>query len=249
MEGGRGSCCLEMLQFYVTLRLKFSWVLASCFTNHCVSTLLNSPGNDESDDSLDDNTLYDDAAARWLRIKFFFAFTMAFQYFFFCYSAVVLGWSCGKPNLHQRHSVHFGTQQKRWAWEPGQESLGAIHSTKISGNFGPKPNGSVRSNRKSFEKTGPPFEVDHFFRSDRLELWSNGSRPLIFESDSNVLAAFVVCFFCSLFSSNKNRRKAILTGLAKAIFLGHQTQSVRASHCRWPLRDIAFHVRVNINSL
>ena len=34
---------------------------------------------------------------------------------------------------------------------------GAIHSTKISGNFGPKLNGSVRSNRKSFEKTGPPF--------------------------------------------------------------------------------------------
>ena len=46
---------------------------------------------------------------------------------------------------------------------------GAIHSTKISGNFGPKLNGSVRSNRKSFEKTGPPFEVVHFSRSDRLE--------------------------------------------------------------------------------
>ena len=38
-------------------------------------------------------------------------------------------------------------------------------------------NGSVRSNRKSFEKTGPPFEVDHFSRSDRLEFWLNGSRP------------------------------------------------------------------------
>ena len=54
---------------------------------------------------------------------------------------------------------------------------GAIHSTKLSGNFGPKLNGSVRSNRKSFEKTGPPFEVDHFSRSDRLEFWLNGSRP------------------------------------------------------------------------
>ena len=54
---------------------------------------------------------------------------------------------------------------------------GAIHSTKISGNFGPKLNGSVRSNRKSFEKTGPPFEVVHFSRSDRLEFWLNGSRP------------------------------------------------------------------------
>ena len=57
------------------------------------------------------------------------------------------------------------------------ETQGAIHSTKISGNFGPKLNGSVRSNRKSFEKTGSPFEVDHFSRSDRLEFWLNGSRP------------------------------------------------------------------------
>ena len=48
---------------------------------------------------------------------------------------------------------------------------GAIYSTKISGNFGPKLNGSVRSNWKSFEKTGPPFEVDHFSRSDRSGLW------------------------------------------------------------------------------
>ena len=56
--------------------------------------------------------------------------------------------------------------------------MGAIHSTKISGNFGPKLNGSVLSNQKSFEKTGPPFEVDQFSRSDRLEFWLNGSRPL-----------------------------------------------------------------------
>ena len=76
-------------------------------------------------------------------------------------------------------------------WEPlAQEDqfyqyqkviLGAIHSTKLSGNFGPKLNGSVRSNRKSFEKTGPPFEVVLFFRSDRSEFWSNGSRPKYFE--------------------------------------------------------------------
>ena len=46
---------------------------------------------------------------------------------------------------------------------------GAIHSTKISGNFGPKLNGSVRSNQKSFEKTGPPFEVDLFSRLDRSD--------------------------------------------------------------------------------
>ena len=42
---------------------------------------------------------------------------------------------------------------------------GTIHSTKISRNFGPKLNGSVRSNRKSFEKNestfwgGPLFPV------------------------------------------------------------------------------------------
>ena len=56
--------------------------------------------------------------------------------------------------------------------------VGAIHSTKLSGNFGPKRNGSVRSNRKSFEKMGPPFEVVLFARSDRLEFWLNGSRPV-----------------------------------------------------------------------
>ena len=61
---------------------------------------------------------------------------------------------------------------------PDSMFLGAIHSTKISGNFGPKLNGSVRSNRKSFGKTGPPFEVVLFSRSDRLEFWLNGSRPL-----------------------------------------------------------------------
>ena len=58
------------------------------------------------------------------------------------------------------------------------EIMGAIHSTKLSGNFGPKLNGSVRSNQKSFEKTGPPFEVVLFSRSDRLEFWLNGSRPI-----------------------------------------------------------------------
>ena len=43
-------------------------------------------------------------------------------------------------------------------------------------NFGPKPNGLVRSNRKIFEKTGSPFEVEHFSRSNRSEFWLNGSR-------------------------------------------------------------------------
>ena len=57
------------------------------------------------------------------------------------------------------------------------EMWAVIHS-KIFGNFGSKLNVSARSNRKSFEKTGPPFEVDHFSRSDQLEFWLNRSRPL-----------------------------------------------------------------------
>ena len=56
-----------------------------------------------------------------------------------------------------------------------------LYSSKIFGNFGSKVNGSVRSNRKSFEKTGPHFEVEHFSRSDRLEFWLNGSRLLVFK--------------------------------------------------------------------
>ena len=55
----------------------------------------------------------------------------------------------------------------------------SVDRARISGNFGPKLNASVRSNRKSFEITGPPFEVDHFFRSDRSEFWMNGSRPVM----------------------------------------------------------------------
>ena len=31
---------------------------------------------------------------------------------------------------------------------------------------------------EKFRKNGPPFEVDHFSRSDRLEFWLNGSPPL-----------------------------------------------------------------------
>ena len=70
--------------------------------------------------------------------------------------------------------------------------MGAIHSSKISGNFGPKLNGSVQSNRKSFEKTGPPFEVDHFSRSDRLEFWLNGSRPICRQL---LVCLFLIFFF------------------------------------------------------
>ena len=76
-------------------------------------------------------------------------------------------WSCKQD----RKERYWGQQ----FWQ--MEMEGAIHSTKVSGNSGPKLNGSVRSNRKSFEKNGPPFEVVLFSRSDRSEFWLNGSRP------------------------------------------------------------------------
>ena len=54
--------------------------------------------------------------------------------------------------------------------------------------FRSKLNGSVRSNRKSFEKSGPPFEVDLFFRLDRSD--RNGPCHLTIptHSQSQVLA-------------------------------------------------------------
>ena len=60
--------------------------------------------------------------------------------------------------------------------------MGAIHATKISGNFGLKLNASVWSNRKSFEKSGPPFEVDLFFRLERSD--RNGSFHLTIPTHS-----------------------------------------------------------------
>ena len=69
----------------------------------------------------------------------------------------------------------------------GYEIIAYVRESKVKGrdpfnqnfrNLGPKLNGSVWSNRKSFEKTGPPFEVDHFSRSDRLEFWLKGSRHM-----------------------------------------------------------------------
>ena len=94
------------------------------------------------------------------------------------------------------HQSEARTTATVWNWSG--KTLGAIHSTKISGHFGPKLNGSVRSNRKSFEKMGPPFEVDHFSRSDRLEFWLNGSRPL---SPGALLAVLYFSSFHIYFSA------------------------------------------------
>ena len=113
----------------------------------------------------------------------------------------------------QALSLFLRDYEKGKPWEQGLNSFthikhvsrGAIHSTKISGNFGPKLNGSVRSNRKSFEKTGPPFEVVLFSRSDRFEFWLNASRPRLFPSSPQ-------SFFQSEFKALFTWREGNLTG-------------------------------------
>ena len=93
-------------------------------------------------------------------------------------------WNRGMPRGCLEKTAYYALSSKNpwsapgWVLFESGMVLGATHSTKISGNFGPKLNGSVRSNRKSFEKSGPPFEVVVFSRSDRSEFWLNGSRPL-----------------------------------------------------------------------
>ena len=82
--------------------------------------------------------------------------------------------------------------------------MGAIHSTKISGNFGLKLNGSVRSNRKRFEKTGSPFEVDHCSRSDRLENLVEWIAPLNWETDA-LQILFDSAYFLLLSSYGRRR--------------------------------------------
>ena len=82
-----------------------------------------------------------------------------------------------RQNLWKGTLLNLCRQRETVHCYPRMLTGGAIHSTKISENFGPKLNGSVRSNRKSFEKTCPPFEANHFSRSDRPEFWLNGSRP------------------------------------------------------------------------
>ena len=49
------------------------------------------------------------------------------------------------------------------------KTMSVIHSTKLSGNFGLKLNGSVWSKWESFEKIGPPFQVDPFSLLDRSD--------------------------------------------------------------------------------
>ena len=119
------------------------------------------------------------------------------------------------PRLPSRSTQHSVTQHSMkteitWTWCTWLNNynyvvtVGAIHLTKISGNFGPKLNGSVRSNRKSFEKTGPPFEVVLFSRSDRLEFWLNGSRPVSCKSFNIKLQFITMTMQCNDYYSQSS---------------------------------------------
>ena len=106
-------------------------------------------------------------------------------------------------------------------------SKGAIHSTKISGNFGPKLNGTVWSNQKSFEKqvhllglTQPPPQALRFShgRGER-ETRVTGDEPQgtmgRVQTAGEVKAKPVVSFppsFARTFSS-KERRLGTRQGL------------------------------------
>ena len=94
----------------------------------------------------------------------------------------------------------------------------------MSGNFGPKLSGSVWSNRKSFKKTGPPFEVDHFSQSDQLEFWLNGSHPqcsAIYHGSSYSLTRIAVNQGQSV-NRASNNLTLIITFLVLIVLCSHQ---------------------------
>ena len=57
--------------------------------------------------------------------------------------------------------------------------MGAIHSSKISEISVQNSMERFSPSGKVKKKTGPPFEVDYFSRSDQLEFWLNGLHPII----------------------------------------------------------------------
>ena len=71
---------------------------------------------------------------------------------------------------------------------PGCKTSGAFHCTKISGNFGPNINGTVRPRWKFSGKSGPPPEVVLFDRS--------------VQSDRKLPLHFLGCFFFQSRSSS-----------------------------------------------
>ena len=126
--------------------------------------------------------------------------------------------------------------------------LGAIHSTKISGNFGLKLNGLVRCNRESFE-TGPPFEVDHFSRLDRSD--RNGPFHLTISTHSQFRDLAVRYLTCTKW------RKILITALLRIVnrrsigvtrtsmYSYHRSVAASQAKCMiWLLKDDLFPDRI-----
>ena len=66
--------------------------------------------------------------------------------------------------------------------------------------FRSKLNGSVRSNRKSFQISGPPFEEVLFSRSDQSQFWLNGLRPSFLKQSwpKMLIVVDLWCWTCKL---------------------------------------------------
>ena len=94
-------------------------------------------------------------------------------------------WQLNRVWIHGWLRMQECTQ--RWIWNLQLPTVQLSNNKYINGilggtlDLGRDPFNQnfrkFRSNRKSFEKTGPPFEVVLFSRSDRSEFWLNGSRP------------------------------------------------------------------------
>ena len=102
-----------------------------------------------------------------------------------CERLVLVLWRCSS-HYTRKLCAPTRSSEKTAALESVNTRVGSIRPN-FPEILGPKLNGSVRSNRKSFEKAGPPFEVvGYFSRSDRTEFWLNGSRPPFLKQESNV---------------------------------------------------------------
>ena len=98
---------------------------------------------------------------------------------------------------------------------------GAIHPTKISGNFGLKLNGLVRCNRKSFEKISPSFEGDHFSRLDQSDQNGPFHLTILTHSQSQDLAVWYPCT-----KKRKRERKILITALLRIV----NSRSIGVTH-------------------
>ena len=88
-------------------------------------------------------------------------------------------------------------------------------STRMSGNFGLKLNRSVQSNRKSFEKIGPPLDV-HGPLSSVGPAWSRWNVP--FDHSDPFPIPVPRCSAFSMYSLEENIRHCSFYGLLTTIY-------------------------------